>query len=156
MTSDGAADRIADRRPRPIATSGGLVFDDAGRCLLIRTYKWSNLWGTPGGKIEYGESMAAAFAREVREETALEVVDVQCVGVLEAIEHPEFVEPRHFILLQFIGRLRGSPAVTLNDEAHDWRWVTPAEARAMPLNAPTRDLLDLLERRPATMTETAT
>lgn len=141
MTSD-------PMRARPIATSGGLVFDDAGRCLLIRTHKWSNLWGTPGGKIDYGESMAAAFVREVKEETDLEVVDVECVGVLEAIEHPEFIKPRHFILLQFIGRLRGSPQVTLNDEAQEWRWVTPAEARAMPLNEPTRALFDLLDARP--------
>lgn len=133
---------------RPIATSGGLVFDDAGRCLLIRTHKWRGLWGTPGGKIERGETMADAFVREVREETGLDVGEVRFVLVQDAIDHPEFHQPAHFILVNFTGRLRGEATVVLNDEAEDHRWVTLDEALAMPLNQPTRLLVEwLIEER---------
>src|SRR6185369_13937776 len=30
---------------RPVVTVGGLISDSAGRVLMIRTHKWSNLWG---------------------------------------------------------------------------------------------------------------
>src|SRR5208283_5235208 len=40
----------------PLATVGGLIFNEAGEVLMIRTHKWSNLWGIPGGKIKWGES----------------------------------------------------------------------------------------------------
>ena len=33
----------------PEATVGALIFNDAGKVLMIRTHKWSNLWGIPGG-----------------------------------------------------------------------------------------------------------
>ena len=35
--------------PHPIATVGALIRDDAGRLLMIRTQKWSGLWGIAGG-----------------------------------------------------------------------------------------------------------
>jgi hypothetical protein len=35
-----------------------------------------------------------------------------------------------------------SEAVVLNEEAEEFRWVTPREAGAMDLNAPTRILLE--------------
>jgi len=32
--------------------------------LLIKTKKWSGLYGTPGGKVDYGESLEVALKRE--------------------------------------------------------------------------------------------
>ena len=40
---------------------------------MIRTHKWSNLWGIPGGKIKWGEPSEAALRREIKEETGLAV-----------------------------------------------------------------------------------
>ncbi|MEW6156062.1 MAG: HAD hydrolase-like protein, partial [Verrucomicrobiota bacterium] len=44
----------------PVTTVGALVFDSAGRVLMIRTQKWSGLWGIPGGKIKFGETAIEA------------------------------------------------------------------------------------------------
>src|SRR4051812_32946684 len=55
----------------PIVTVGGLIFNQGGRCLMIRTHKWSNLWGIPGGKIKWGEPSIDALKREILEETNL-------------------------------------------------------------------------------------
>ena len=41
----------------PLATVGALIFNGAGEVLMIRTHKWSNLWGIPGGKIKWGETV---------------------------------------------------------------------------------------------------
>ena len=133
----------AESRHFPVATVGGLIYDDDGRVLLVRTRKWSGLYGIPGGKIDYGETMEAAFVREVREETGLEIGGVAFVLNQDCIEHPQFYRPRHYILVNYRCRVRGSrPAVTLNHESDDWVWALPAEALDMALNAPTRVLLE--------------
>ena len=75
----------------PIATVGALIRDHAGRVLMVRTRKWSNLWGIPGGKIKRGETSPDALRREVREETNLELDDVQFVMVQDCIDSPEFL-----------------------------------------------------------------
>jgi ADP-ribose pyrophosphatase YjhB (NUDIX family) len=136
-----------ERDRAPIATVGGLAFDGGGRCLLIRTAKWSGLWGTPGGKLRYREPMAAGFAREVREETGLEVVDVRFALAQDSIDHPQFFRPRHFVLLNFVGRVAGGE-VRLNYEADECAWVSLREARQLELNEPTRVLVEHVAAHP--------
>ena len=133
---------LARRHPvsPPISTVGALIHDDAGRVLMIRTHKWNNRWGIPGGKIKRGESSVAALRREILEETALEIDDIRFALVQDCIESPEFMRPEHFILLNYTARA-GSTAVTLNDEAEEFRWLLPEDALTLDLNQPTRTLL---------------
>lgn len=136
-------------RPRyPIPTVGGLVFDDRGRVLLVRTAKWSNRWGIPGGKIEWGEESGEALRREMREETALEVTDLRFVCVQDAVRPPEFYREAHFLLLNYTCRARGTQEVRLNGEAQEYRWLALEAAEELDLNQPTRVLLDALRHRP--------
>jgi hypothetical protein len=51
------------------------------------------------------------------------------------------MHPEHFILLNYVARSTGMD-VRLNDEAEEFVWLTPAEALRLPLNTPTRVLLD--------------
>jgi phosphoglycolate phosphatase len=128
----------------PLATVGGLIFDDQDRVLMVRTRKWSNLWGIPGGKIKYGETAEHALRRELKEETNLDVKEVEFVLVQDCIRSPEFYREAHFVLLNYTCRCDGSPAVTLNEEAVEFRWVTGGEARQLALNRPTQVLLDVV------------
>jgi phosphoglycolate phosphatase-like HAD superfamily hydrolase/ADP-ribose pyrophosphatase YjhB (NUDIX family) len=125
----------------PISTVGALVFNAAGEVLLVRTQKWSNLWGIPGGKIKWGESSLDALRREIKEETNLAVCDIEFVLVQDCIHSKEFYRDAHFILLNYTCRCEGEPDVRLNDEARDFRWVPLDQALAMPINQPTRKLL---------------
>jgi len=126
----------------PEATVGALIFNDAGEVLMIRTHKWSNLWGIPGGKIKWGEPSVDALRREIKEETGLDVTDITFVLVQDCIHSKEFYRDAHFVLLNYTCRCAGKLIVRLNDEARESRWVTTGAALKMPLNTPTRILLE--------------
>jgi phosphoglycolate phosphatase-like HAD superfamily hydrolase/8-oxo-dGTP pyrophosphatase MutT (NUDIX family) len=127
--------------PPPVPTVGALIFNARGEVLMIRTHKWSDKWGIPGGKIKGGEASEAALRREVLEETGLSLTEIKFELVQDCIEPPEFYHQAHFLLLNYTARAT-SEKVVLNDEAEDYCWVSPEKAAALDLNTPTRILLD--------------
>jgi len=71
------------------------------------------------------------------------------VLVQDCIRPEEFYRDAHFLLLNYTCRCAGRPRVKLNDEAREFRWVTPRQALAMPINRPTRVLLRAVMKRKA-------
>ena len=138
-----AADKLNEEKRPPLSTVGALIFNQQDEMLLIRTHKWSNLWGIPGGKIKWGETSEAALRREIMEETGLKITDIQFVLVQDCIHSPEFYHDAHFVLLNYTCRcVAKSPKVVLNDEGREFRWLDFAGAKKMPLNTPTKILLE--------------
>ncbi len=134
----------APRSAFPIPTVGALIRDDSGRMLLFKTAKWSGMWGIPGGKIEWGEPSEEALRREVREETGLEIDRIQFVMVQDSIASTEFYREAHFILLNYTCLALPGQSVTLNGEAQEFVWVHWEQAFELPLNTPTRRLLEIV------------
>ena len=131
----------------PLATVGGLIFNSRNEVLMIRTHKWSNLWGIPGGKIKWGETSEAALRREILEETGLKVSGIKFVLVQDCIHSKEFYRDAHFVLLNYTCRcLARKPVVKLNDEGREFRWVKMAEAKKMKLNKPTKILINAVSK----------
>ncbi len=127
----------------PLATVGALIFNPKNEALLIRTHKWSNKWGIPGGKIKWGETSEAALRREIMEETALKVNDIRFVLVQDCIRSKEFYKDAHFVLLNYICRCAvKNPRVKLNDEGREFRWLPLTEAKKLKLNRPTKILIE--------------
>ncbi len=127
----------------PLATVGALIFNAKKEVLMIRTQKWSGLWGIPGGKIKRGESSLAALRREIKEETALKITDIKFVIVQDCISSKEFYRDAHFVLLNYTCQCAAkNPRVVLNEEAREFQWLKLAAAKKLKLNKPTKILLD--------------
>ena len=60
--------------PRPVVGVGAVIFDEGRVVLIKRKYEpLAGQWSLPGGTLDLGESLEAGVAREIREETGLEV-----------------------------------------------------------------------------------
>lgn len=139
-------EREAPLESMPVATVGALIFRGDDEVLLIKTHKWANRWGIPGGKIRRGETSEDALRREILEETALEIGEIDFVFVQDCIEPEEFMRSAHFLLMNYTARAEGGEVV-LNEEAEEFRWVSLEESLAMDLNQPTRRLIEEVMRR---------
>jgi 8-oxo-dGTP diphosphatase len=69
-------------------------------------------WAIPGGFVDVGESVLTAARREAREETGLEVTDLELFNVYS---DPARDPRRHTLTVVFIGRADGEP--TAGDDA---------------------------------------
>lgn len=126
-------------KPNLVVCAGAVVLDDVGRLLLIRRGRApsAGLWSVPGGRVEPGESAAEAAAREVREETGLDVR----VGALLAT-----VEIGDYLVHDFAAEVVGGE-LRAGDDATDVRWCTFDEAALLPLTPGLMDeLLRMLDR----------
>jgi 8-oxo-dGTP diphosphatase len=116
--------------PRPTVAVAAIVFDPAGRVLLIERGRppGVGLWSVPGGKVESGESLAAAVVREVAEETGVAVEVGPLVEVVERIgaEH-------HYVILDYLAHARAPTAPRAGDDARAARFVAPDELAGLPL-----------------------
>lgn len=110
---------------RVVPCVGGVVTDHRGRLLLIRRAHppEAGRWSLPGGKVEPGESLADATAREVAEETGLTVVVGDEVGTVRR-DGPDGVV---FDIHDFRCRPLDTGVPTAGDDAADARWVDAAD-----------------------------
>ena len=129
---------------KPLITVGGLVIAPDGELLLVRSKKWHDLYSTPGGKVELGETREEAFQREIWEETHLKVLNIRFATIQESIYSEEFWQKSHFVMNDYIADLDPNcrkDQVILNDEAQAYCWVNPREALSYPLHQEARKLV---------------
>ncbi len=86
---------------------GAVVRD--GKILLVQE-RMDERWCMPGGWADVGELPSAMVAREVREESGLEVVPQRIVGVYDANRGPTPMEFFHAYKIVFLCDIRGGKA----------------------------------------------
>lgn len=123
------------RYPEP--TVGAIIVNPSNKILLCKSPKWNDKFVIPGGHIEKGEKMEDALRREVREETGLDIYDIQLISLQESIFSKTFREERHFIFIDFMCRTDSSK-VTLNDEADEYVWAGLDEIMQLDLGGYTK------------------
>ena len=116
---------------------GAVVLQD-DHVLLVRRANppEAGRWSFPGGRVEPGERMADAAAREVREETGLDVESSRPLDWVERIG-PD----HHFVIVDFAATVSERQTPTPGDDAADARWVHLDEISTLAL---VDSLLDFL------------
>lgn len=125
----------------PLVTVGALVKGPSGRILIVKTTKWKGTWGVPGGKVEWGESLEVAVAREFMEEVGLKLGDIRFAMLHEAILDPQFHKEAHFVMVNYWA-ISDREDVVPNEEILEWEWVSAEAAFDYPLNTYTRILIE--------------
>ena len=116
---------------RPIVGVGAVIVDE-GRVLIVRrgNEPLKGEWSIPGGAVELGETLEAACAREVREETGLEVDVGPMIDVFDRIRLDASGRARfHYVLVDFVCRPVGGTLACATD-AVDATWASLVELAA--------------------------
>ena len=141
---DGAAPPGREYPARPIVGVGGVVFIE-GRVLLIkrRFEPLAGRWSLPGGALELGETLAEGLAREMKEETGLDVDVGPVIDVFDRITRDDQGRARfHYVLVDFLCSARADAPVAGSDVAE----VALVEAGDLSRYGLTPKTLDVIER----------
>lgn len=137
---------------RLMASASAIIFDDAGRVLLMLRAD-NQHWGIPGGRAEIGESIAQTVVREVAEETGLRVSVKRLIGVysdparysIAAYPNGDTVQ---FVNVCFECVVEGG-ALCGSEEGRELRFFDPQQLPANTLLAHRLRIDDALARREA-------
>lgn len=130
----------------PEATVGAVIFNPDNKILICKSHKWDDKYIIPGGHIELGEKMETALRREVKEETNLDVFDIELISITESVYDENFHEEKHFIFIDFLCRT-DSDNVILNEEAEEYEWIDLAEVDNYELVGVIKPLLNEIKNR---------
>jgi len=130
---------------------GGVVID-GGRTLLIRrgSAPLKGEWSIPGGLLEVGETLEQGVARELVEETGLEVRVLELIEVFERIfpappnadgtpgdaSRPQY----HFVILDYLCEMRGG-TLTAGSDAQEFAWAREEELAKFDLTVAVKRVL---------------
>jgi 8-oxo-dGTP diphosphatase len=122
----------------PVCAVGAIVLDK-GELLLVKRDREParGRWSLPGGRVEWGESLAEACAREVREETGIEIDVEGLAGIAERIvADDDGTTEYHFVIHDYWARPHGArEPLVAGDDASEARWVPVAGLSDMALTA---------------------
>jgi len=128
-----------DYPDRPIVGVGAIIVRD-NRALVVRraTEPLKGQWSIPGGMLELGEKLREGVAREVKEETSLDVEVGEVLDVFDSIfPDADGGFQYHYVLIDFLCKPIGGELHATSD-VDAAKWVTSDE-------------LDTLEMKPITI-----
>jgi ADP-ribose pyrophosphatase YjhB (NUDIX family) len=109
----------------PVVAVGGVVVAAGPLVLLVKrgAPPLMGQWTLPGGRLRGGETIAAAVAREVLEETGIRVATARLIEVIEIM-----TEGYHYVIHDHLCTpLDASEVPKAGDDAAEARYVRPGE-----------------------------
>lgn len=126
---------LPEARDEPRVGVIAVVRDAAGRILLVRRHNAParGMWGYPGGKPHRGETLEAAAARELAEETGITARILGPLTAFDTIEHDPDTGAlaHHFVLVAMLAEAP-TGTVAAADDALDAGWFA-LDALPVPL-----------------------
>ncbi|HEY9078160.1 MAG TPA: NUDIX domain-containing protein [Anaerolineaceae bacterium] len=108
---------------------GALIVDPAGKVFLARRGPLAKnergLWEFPGGSVEFGERLADALRREIREEYGIEI---EVGALLDVADHILPQENQHWVSPTFLCRIiTGEPVIREPGKCTEIGWFSMDE-----------------------------
>ncbi len=126
----------------PIVGVGAVIVHN-GEVLIIRRANppLQGEWSIPGGALDLGEKLRDGVAREVREETGLDVEVGPVLDVFDSIfPDGEGRTQYHYVLIDYLCHLRSGTLAAATD-ASEVRWVRPEELPGLGMKQVTIDVI---------------
>jgi ADP-ribose pyrophosphatase YjhB (NUDIX family) len=130
MTNPTTATETVKREypDHPIVGVGGVIVQN-GRVVLVRRAKAPRMgeWSIPGGMLELGETLRDGVAREIAEETGLQVTSAAVLDVFDSIvTDPAGKTQYHYVLVDYLCSVTGGELRAASDVS-EARWATLEE-----------------------------
>jgi ADP-ribose pyrophosphatase YjhB (NUDIX family) len=132
-------DSRSPAQPRPTVRAAGLIIDAAGLLLVRQRRLDRDYWLLPGGGVHFGESVAAALCRELREELCLEIEPGRPLALAEAISDDMAAYPKHVVHVILQATLvdsRAQPRLGGDDAVLEARFFTREALGALTVTPP--------------------
>ena len=132
---------MGDPASRPQLAVSAVIFRD-GKVLLVRRARspGKGFYSLPGGRVEHGESLHTALAREVDEETGLKIEILGLAGWREVLPGSS-ATGGHYVIMSFAARWVDREPI-LNEEHDDFKWLEVSHFGGLKLTA---GLLEVVE-----------
>lgn len=135
LVADPQATRVGGTHRAAVEVAVGVLLRSDGRFLLTSRpvgKPYAGYWEFPGGKLEAGETVAQALARELHEELGIQVAAVHPWKV-ELVDYPHALVRLHFCKV-----FEWSGALEMREgQSHAWEQlpvaVTPVLAGTVPV-----------------------
>ena len=125
----------------------GVIIVNENKKILIgkRTGSHAPFYSIPGGHVELGETFEASAIREAKEETNLDIIDPQVIGITNNLETYRR-EGLHYVSIVLLAKsYTGTPKIMEPDKCEDLRWVDPHNLTKPHSDASQRSITCYLE-----------
>jgi len=129
---------------RPIVGAGILTIEN-GKVLLIKRGNEPNkgLWSIPGGIVKLGESPEEAAIREFKEETGLDAIIENLLGVFNVVIKDEYGKIKyHYIVIDYLGKVIGG-TLKPGSDVIDAKWFNIEEINKINTSITVSKAIDL-------------
>jgi len=107
----------------PRLAAAPYIFNGKGEIFLFTSPKWKNMLVPPGGHVEFGEKWKDAAIREIKEETNLNIKDVEVIKIVEFINSDDYTKHKHIVSINCVAYLDGEDQEVKLDEREGTSYV---------------------------------
>ena len=106
-------------------SAGAMIFNEKGELFLAKrsknTKNEKGFWETPGGSVDFGETLKQAVKREIKEEYGIEI---DIVEQFPAADHIIPKENQHWVATTFLAKIRKNqvPKILEPDKCDEIGW----------------------------------
>jgi 8-oxo-dGTP diphosphatase len=99
----------------------GIIITKDDKVLLMKRKgpHGKGTWSTPGGHLDFGETLEQCARREAKEEVGVDVVNIRFRAVTNDLFEPE---GRHYITIWMEGQPTGEPLIASEREVAELGW----------------------------------